>query len=474
MSERCELVVIGGGPAGLAAATTAAELGVMVTLIDEQSTPGGQIFRSIENSGGANSTILGQDDSHGRALVDAFRKSDAVYRALSDVWVVTAERSVGVVSSDAASMVKAQRIIIATGSMERSIPFPGWTLPGVMTVGAGQILLKQEGIVPDGVAQVGDTNTGIVLAGVGPLLLLVACQYLRAGVAIQALLDMTPRVNYLHALPHLPMALAAGDYISKGNALKRELAQAGIQIVTGVSNIAAHGNSHIGSVEYIVSGQRHTLQTDLLLVHFGVVPNGHLATSLGVKEVWDEGQQCWRPLIDSWGNTDIKGVALAGDCAGISGAWSAELSGRLVAIQSACSLGHIDRKERDRLAVCVRRAMKQDLRVRPFLEALFRLSAPLRGQFSDDTLICRCEEVTAGRVREAVAVGCQGPNQVKAYTRAGMGPCQGRQCASSVAYVVAAALGVKVETVGQFRVRSPIKPITLGMLALLDLDEVDA
>ena len=249
MSERCELVVIGSGPAGLTAATRAAELGVQVTLIDEQSTLGGQIFRGIEKAVSVNSTSLGQDYLQGAALVDAFRKSDAVYRAQSDIWVVTPERDVGVVSSGVASMVKAERIIVATGSMERAVPFPGWTLPGVMTVGAGQILLKQDGMVP---------NAGIVMAGSGPLLFLVACQYLRAGVAIQALLDMTPIGNYLRALPHLPMALTAGDYLAKGKALKRELTQAGIQIVTGVSNLAARGSGRIGSVEYTVSGQRPT------------------------------------------------------------------------------------------------------------------------------------------------------------------------------------------------------------------------
>ena len=474
MSERCELVVIGGGPAGLTAATTATELGVQVTLIDEQSTLGGQIFRGIENADSVNSTILGQDYLQGVALVDAFRKSNAVYRAQSDIWVVTPERDVGVVSSGAASMVKAQHIIIATGSMERAVPFPGWTLPGVMTVGAGQILLKQEGMVPNGVARSAGSSAGIVLAGVGPLLLLVACQYLRAGVAIQALLDMTPMGNYLRALPHLPMALTAGDYIAKGKALKRELTQAGVQIVAGVSNFAARGDSRIGSVEYTLSGQRHTLETDLFMVHFGIVPNGHLAASLGVAEVWDQGQLCWHPSIDLWGNTDVEGITLAGDCAGIAGANAAELSGRLAAFHASCVLGRIDSFERDRLAALVRRAMKRDLRIRPFLEALFRPPASLLGQVGDDTLVCRCEEVTAGRVREAVALGCQGPNQVKAFTRAGMGPCQGRQCASSVAHVIAEARGVAVETVGHFRVRSPAKPITLGAIASLDVGEVDA
>lgn len=466
MSENRELVVIGGGPAGLTAATTAAELGVQVTLIDEQPTPGGQIFRGIENADSANSTILGQDYLKGAALVDAFRKSDVDYRSKSDIWVVTPERDVGVVSSGAASMIKAQHIILATGSMERAVPFPGWTLPGVMTVGAGQILLKQEGMVPNGAG----ANAGIVLAGIGPLLLLVACQYIRAGVAIKALLDMTPMGNYLRALPHLPMALTAGDYIAKGKALKRELSQAGVQIATGVSNLAARGDNRIGSVEYTVSGQQYTLETDLLLVHFGVVPNGHLAASLGVAEVWSEDQLCWRPSIDPWGNTNIEGIALAGDCAGIAGANSAELSGQLAAFHASCALGRIDSVERDRLAAPVRRTMKRDLRIRPFLEALFKPPASLMGQVADDTLVCRCEEVIAGRVREAVALGCQGPNQVKAFTRAGMGPCQGRQCSSSISHIVAEARGVAVESVGHFRVRPPVKPITLGALATLETD----
>jgi NADPH-dependent 2,4-dienoyl-CoA reductase/sulfur reductase-like enzyme len=464
MTESCALAVIGGGPAGLAAAATAAELGLQVTLIDEQSTPGGQIFRGIENADKAISAILGQDYGRGTALIQSFRKSGATYRARSDVWVVTPERDVGVVSSGVARMIEAERIIVATGSMERAVPFPGWTLPGVMTVGAGQILLKQEGMVP---------NAGIVLAGIGPLLLLVACQYLRAGVAIQALLDMTPMSNYLHALPHLPMALTAGDYIAKGKALKRELNQAGVPIVAGVRNLAAYGDGSLGRVEFDVGDHRRRLETGLLMVHFGVVPNGHLAASLGVAEFWDQGQRCWRPSIDAWGNTGVDGIALAGDCAGIAGANAAEHSGRLAAFEAGYELGRIDRVGRDRLAAPVRRAMGRDLRIRPFLEALFRPPASLLGQIGDDTLVCRCEEVTAGRVREAAALGCQGPNQVKAFTRAGMGPCQGRQCGATVAHVVAEARGIAVETVGHFRVRSPVKPITLGAVASLDVDDVN-
>ena len=223
MSERCALAVIGGGPAGLATATTAAELGVQVVLFDEQSAPGGQIYRGIENADTAHQAILGQDYARGAALTQSFRASAAGYRSDSDVWAVTPERQIGVISFGSAGIVDAQFIVIATGSMERALPFPGWMLPGVMTAGAGQVLLKQEGMVPD------DTSLGggVVLAGSGPLLLLVASQYLHAGVAIQALLDMTPRAGYLQALPHLPLALIADGYIEKGRGAERGIEPGG-------------------------------------------------------------------------------------------------------------------------------------------------------------------------------------------------------------------------------------------------------
>jgi NADPH-dependent 2,4-dienoyl-CoA reductase/sulfur reductase-like enzyme len=468
MNEPCALAVIGGGPAGLAAAAAAAELGVQVVLFDEQSAPGGQIYRAIEKADDSDRAVLGRDYTRGTALARSFRASGAGYRADSDVWIVTPEREIGVVSSAGAGIVEAQHIIIATGSMERTVPFPGWTLPGVMTAGAGQILLKQEGMTPDAAAP-----GGVVLAGSGPLLLLVACQYVRAGVGVQALLDMTPRSGYLRALPHLPLALTADSYFATGLALRRELGLAEVPVIFGVSDLAAKGDDRLTSVEYIAGRRRCRLDAELLMVHFGVVPNGHLAAALGVEEFWDRRQLCWRPSTDAWGGTNIAGIALAGDCGGIAGARAAEYSGRLAALQAASALGLIDAEERDRLAAPVRRKLRRDLRIRPFLEALFTPSAALLANAADDTVICRCEEVAAGRLRETVKLGCQGPNQVKAFTRTGMGPCQGRQCGAAVEHIVAAARGVEVETVGRFRVRPPVKPITLGTLATLDVDDLE-
>ncbi|MDH3914476.1 MAG: FAD-dependent oxidoreductase, partial [Rhodospirillales bacterium] len=206
MTARHELAVIGAGPAGLAAAATAAELGLEVALFDDQPAPGGQIYRGVEKTPLVDPAVLGEDYRRGDGLAEAFRASGAAYHPSCGVWLLTPEREIGLLDNGRARFVTAGRAIIAGGAMERPVPFPGWTLPGVMTAGAGQILLKSAGIVPE---------KGVVLAGTGPLLLLLAAQYLRAGVRIAALLDMTSRSNALRALPHLPAALAAFGTLAK-------------------------------------------------------------------------------------------------------------------------------------------------------------------------------------------------------------------------------------------------------------------
>jgi NADPH-dependent 2,4-dienoyl-CoA reductase/sulfur reductase-like enzyme len=459
MTERCALAVIGAGPAGLAAAAMAAELGLDVAVYDEQAAPGGQIYRGTEGTPIKDPAILGPEYRRGAALVEAFRASGARYHPSCGVWLLTPEREIGVLDSGRARFVQADRVLIVGGAMERPVPFPGWTLPGVMTAGAGQTLLKSAGAVPD---------KAVVLAGTGPLLLLVAAQYLRAGVTIEALLDMTPAANTLRALPRLPAALSAAGHLAKGIALKREIRRAGVRVVRGVKSLRATGGTRLEAVEYSRGGRPETLRTGLLLVHFGVIPESNVTRSLGCRHVWDRRQLCWRPALDAWGNTDLEGFAVAGDGAGIGGALAAEQAGRLAALEAARALGRIDAAERDRRAVPLRAALGKELRIRPFLDVLFQPAPELISRLDDDTLVCRCEEVTAGQIREAVGQGCTGPNQLKSFTRCGMGPCQGRQCGTAVSQLIAETLGRPVEEVGAYRIRPPIKPISLTQLAALD------
>jgi len=211
-----------------------------------------------------------------------------------------------------------------------------------------------------------------------------------------------------------------------------------------------------------VGKHTHRISTSLVLLHQGVVPNTQFSWSLRAGHQWDDAQLCWSPKTDEWGALDVPGVLVAGDGGGIGGALAAASQGRLAGLSVACELGLIDEKERDRLAAPVRGDLAEQLAVRPFLDALYR---PKMRVPHDDVVVCRCEEVTAGQIRSHVALGCSGPNQAKSFGRCGMGPCQGRLCGLTVTEVIAQARGVPPEEVGYYRIRPPIKPITLGELA---------
>jgi NADPH-dependent 2,4-dienoyl-CoA reductase/sulfur reductase-like enzyme len=462
VSEVCELLVIGAGPTGLAATATAAALGVEATLLDEQPNPGGQIYRAVEAAPESRGQVLGPSYREGMELVRAFRDSGTRYLPDTQVWSLSREADtgfqIGTLHQGNARLIRARRVILAGGAMERPVPFPGWTLPGVMNAGAAQILFKASGLVPD---------RAPVIAGTGPLLLLLAWQYLRAGVEVEAVLELAPRSNLWWAALRLPEALRAGHYITRGLKYLTALRRGGVPVRYGVSGIRALGRRRLEALEYRRGGRWHRIGLDTLLVHFGLVPNTHITEAAGCRHFWDDAQQCWRPAVDAWGNSSVPGIAVAGDNATIGGARSAVHSGRLAALEAAHALGLIDRWERERRARADRAWMSADLRIRPFLEALHRLPDSLLATPDDATLVCRCEEVTAGEIRAAVRAGHRDPNQVKFFTRCGMGPCQGRQCGAAAAQIIAAETGRPVGEQPPFRVRPPIRPLSLGELANL-------
>jgi len=457
-----QLVIIGGGPAGLSAATTAANTGVECLLIDEQATPGGQVYRGIADIPPQRAKLLGPDYQYGRKLVEDFNASKAIHQPSTTVWSLNAQREIGILHNNQAALLRADRVIIATGAMERPVPFAGWTLPGVMTAGAGQILLKSAGMVP---------NNGVVVAGSGPLLLLLAWQYMQAGVTINAIVDLSPKRNFWTALPHLPRALLAYHYILKGLKYQLQLKRVGVPFYNGVADLCALGKESIEAVEFTHNGGRKRIETPLLMSHFGVIPDSHLSRSTGCHHYWSPSQLCWRATIDQWSNSSIEGIAVIGDSAGIGGAVAARHAGRLAGLESAHLLGCIGSKERDEKAHQDRRWLSEDLHVRPFLEALFRPAPHLLAEPENDTLICRCEEITAGTIRQAIEGGHHDPNQIKFLTRCGMGPCQGRQCDNAISQLVAHELGNDIEQNEGYRIRPPIRPLTIAQLA--DLHEAD-
>jgi thioredoxin reductase len=457
----CELAIIGGGPAGLAAATQAAELGLDAILLDEQPAPGGQIYRSIEvvhRTRAADLRILGEDYAEGAPLVAEFRASGAAYEPGSVVWQALEDGRVGVLHNGTARILTTQRIVFATGAMERPVAIPGWTLPGVMGAGAAQTLLKASGMVPD---------VPVIIIGTGPLIYLIALQFARAGVELAAVLLTAPGIGMSDALKALSGATQASRTLLKGLAWRNELRAMGVPLVQDVSRPVIEGDTHAEAVTYTQGGKRHRVAAGLVLLHNGVIPNTQLSLATRCRHTWDTRQHCWHPETDAWGATSHARVAVAGDGAGILGARAAASLGRLAALDAAVRLNKLDATRRDRLAREARAELARQQSLRSVLDRLFPPAIELLAPPGGDDIACRCEEVTVAEVQDAVAQGCTDANRVKAFTRCGMGPCQGRICGPIVAEVIARALQQTADKPGQFRVRMPVRPLPLAALAEL-------
>jgi NADPH-dependent 2,4-dienoyl-CoA reductase/sulfur reductase-like enzyme len=453
-----DLVVIGGGPAGMAAASIAAERGLTTVLIDEQEHLGGQIYRSITTTPVKNRDILGKDYWCGEELVERLRTSGAEHWPSTTVWSISSDLELGLSSGGNARLQRFKHVILATGAVERPTPIEGWTLPGVMGAGGAQILLKSSGIVHD----------GVVIAGSGPLIWLIAAQYLRAGARIEAILDTTPGGAVGRSLNAF-LEFLFSPYLGKGLGLLAEVRRR-VKVISNVTNLRAEGDGRLQAVVYQRAGREERITADLLLLHSGVIPNLNLANATGCAQAWDPVQRCFRPTTDTWGASSVEGVSIAGDGAGILGAEAAAFSGRIAALSALCRVGRINRNERDALASAEQAGLRKASRGRKFLDLLYQPSAAIP---SDATKACRCEEVTVAQIRNATAMGAVGPNQMKSFLRCGMGPCQGRLCGNTVTQVMAAERGVSPSEVGYYRLRSPVKPLTLAELASMPREESD-
>jgi NADPH-dependent 2,4-dienoyl-CoA reductase/sulfur reductase-like enzyme len=453
-----DLLIIGAGPAGISAATEARTHGLSVLLLDENAAPGGRIWQALEARGAKDpNAAKDPDDAEGLRALRAFRACGADARWRASVWALESDGTVFWTEDTIARSAQAACVMLCTGTTERPMPIPGWTLPGVMTVGAAQIALKTSRLLP---------TAPTWLAGQGPLLLLYAVQALRAGGSIAGILDLSDGIAPLRALRHLPAALRSFEEIAKGLAWRREITRAGIPWLSA-SDLHAEGD---GALQRIVfrTGERVRVETaDLLLLHDGVIPSLQMTRALGCAHLWDAGQHCWKPAVNAWGVTSLPNIRVAGDGAGVGGARVAALSGRIAALGVAQALGRIDVATRDAAAAPLRVAQARHRAVRPLLDMLY---APRPRVLDDATIVCRCEEVTAAQIRNAASLGCLGLNQLKAFTRCGMGPCQGRMCGPTAAEVLAGARGVVVSAIEPYRTRFPTRPVTVGELAAMAME----
>ncbi len=459
MDSLRDVIVVGAGPAGLSAATSAADFGLDVLVLDEQPTTGGQIYRNIERADEDTLKNLGPDYARGLSLVEKFRESKALYLGGSIVWNIESNGIVSFSKEGRSSQTRAKYVIIAIGATERPVPFPGWHLPGVMGAGAIDANFKSSGTIPDG---------PVVLGGSGPLLLLAIGHLASLGVKISAVLDTTPKGNLVSALALLPGALRRTDYLLKGVGMLLNLKRSRIKYHKNVTKYAAHGNGQLQSVSFTVKGENHNLGSAMLLVHEGIVPRCDFTHLLGLKHRWDPVQRYWYPETNQFGATENDAIYVAGDGAFVHGGIPAILKGSLAAFDIALRLKVVPTGEKVDTLPRLEKKLSAELAPRPFVDALYK---PRQNFYkvSDETVVCRCEEVTAGDIRQTIREGCREPNEIKALTRCGMGPCQGRMCGAALAEIVADELELEACDLQPLIIRPPVRNLSLAELSEVDL-----
>ncbi|GGF26722.1 FAD/NAD(P)-binding oxidoreductase [Aliidongia dinghuensis] len=445
-----ELVVIGAGPAGVRAAATLAKAGRRVVLIDENLRIGGQIYRQPPPGAERPAEALyGFEAAKAVAIHQALDGlGDRIdYRPETLVWNVRG-RVLDLTGPRGAERLEFDRLVLATGATDRSIPFPGWTLPGVFSLGGAQIALKAQGCA---------IGRRVVFAGTGPLLPLVAYQYAKAGATVAAVLDTSSFANKLKAAPgllNLPKVFAKGLYYLA------ELKRRGVPVIDGVEGFAVEGAARPEAITWRRGGETRRIACDAVGAGFGLRSETQLADLLGCAFAFDDLTRQWLPVKDADGRASERHIYLAGDGAGIAGADAAELAGERVALTMLGDLGAA--VDGGRVAV-LDRGLARIQRFRRAIEAAFPFPHHFHAAIPDDLTICRCEGVSAGDLRRNVEVReAREMNRLKAYSRLGMGRCQGRMCASAGAELLSHWRGIELEAVGRLRGQAPVKPIPVA------------
>ena len=452
-----DVIIVGAGPAGMAAAIETASRGLLTLVLDRQSEAGGQIYKSIGSS--ALSGKLGADYSAGLPLLQGFQNCGAVFTPCANVWDVAADRVY--VSVDGRShCLLARQVVLAAGAMERPVPLPGWTLPGVIGSGASDILLKSASLVPQG---------PVVLCGNGPLVLQAAVHMHHFKVSVAGVLFTGRLGNMARAMRHAAWALARPGYFLHGMSMAAQtffkqkclLGVRDISIIeTGPEELAVNFTS--------LGGKKKRLAAATVLLHEGVISESRITRLARCRHTWDQRQRYWHAETDVWGKTNVCGIRVTGDSAGVRGADAAIASGEAVALDICRELGALTLETRDRLAKAALFRLYRCDAMQPFMETFFAPS-PSALLPADDAVVCRCEELTAGELRRTIEAGCYSPDGLKSQARPGMGTCQGRMCSAAVAEMIAHAHGLPIETLPPYHAQPPLFPLPLEELASMSI-----
>jgi len=468
-----EVAVIGAGPAGASAAAALAKAGIGVAVIDEAREAGGRIWRAAPPA--LRPPRPGPEAAEGDRLRARLAASGAMAIAEAVVWSVGRSGDgwrIDMLGPDGPCAVSARRLLVAVGTTERVIPFPGWTTPGVVGLAATTVLLKSQKTAP---------GRRVVVAGSGPLLASVAAGVLKAGAEVAAVADLASAREWLRAGPAL---VSRPGLAARGAGWTLAALRGGVRPRFRTTVLAAEGEERLEAVRLgpvdadgapVPGAPSERIGCDALAIGHGLSPATEITRLLRAGHVFDRDLGGWRPETDAEGRTSVPGLYVAGDGAGVRGAAHAQIAGARAAAAIAADL-------RRGSPIVVPDGASRAARLGTAMSRLTRQRPGLTAAIPPGTVVCRCEDVTRAEIDAAIDDGATGMNQLKHFTRCGMGPCQGRSCADAAAELLALRLvadGGAPEldaartAAGQWTGRTPLRPVPLDALTgAFDYDDI--
>jgi thioredoxin reductase len=454
-----DVLALGGGAGGLNAATAAARAGASVLLVDERPVAGGQFYKQRLDAIGL--TKVMSDDaqfSGGRALIARTAAAGVTMVQGAQVWGAFEPLDLMLFDGKASQLCRPKRLIVATGAYERGLPVPGWTLPGVMTTGAAQTLLRSYGVL---------AGKCLLVAGNGPLNLQVALELASVGARIVAVAELAraPGLWAVEAL--LRMLSSAPDLLFQGRRYVAELARRGIpwlhgHVLAGVEKTEAGLNARLGRWPVEPAAVSLSYKVDAVLMGYGFMPSNEILRALGCSHTFDSARGHLVCERDAHCRTSVANVYAVGDCAGLGGARVAEAEGAIAGMAAALSLGLSPPSDLTRAVEAARAALRRHRQFQAGLWQLFDTPRPVSELAQSGTLVCRCEGLTLAEIENGFATGLHGIGAIKRATRAGMGRCQGRYCGPVLAAMAAGRQGLPLDETAFWAPRPPIKPMVIA------------
>ena len=460
---RYDVVIVGSGFSGIAAAGILAEHRLTILLVDENIHIGGQLLRKIPEQLGEYSAYR---PDHIKKL--GFRFVDQVKK--QQIKIMNRTGVVGIYPGNRL-MLESQRkeihevtgeiLLFATGARERFLPFNGWTLPGIYSTGMVQVLMKSSGVLP---------SRKILIAGSGLFLFSVGYEFLKNKGRVQAILEQTGMMDKIKLLPLLFHQFSK---FAEGAKFLSKIYLSGVPVRYRQKIVAARGKGAleevvVGKVDAagkLIEGTEKIVKTGALAVGYGFVPNiegPHLA---GCQLEFSQAKGGWIVKVDDSLQTSVANVLAAGEITGVGGALKSIAEGKIAALTILKKFEKIHENEYRRQLKTLTRERKRHLEFVHYFNSLYRIPGGALLDIPDDTVVCRCEDITMGDIKKGIAAGYINPQALKSGMRVSMGNCQGRTCSPVVYDILSLLTGQSLEAMGPFKARPPLKPISIQALA---------